>query len=76
MSDDDECTHEVSEMGLCVACGDELEYDDDYAPSIRAASQMSGCQNRGWYHDGSEQQEAFAMGRAPKPCPHHSGGTA
>ena len=71
----DECTHELFYLGLCVSCGVEREYDDDYGPSVNVAAQMFGCQNRGWYHDGSENEEAFKQGRPVRPCPYHSGVT-
>ena len=68
----DQCTHEVSEWDCCVACGYEIERDYDY--ELQEYRPLTGCQGRGWYHDGSEQAEAFRQGRAPRPCPHHLGG--
>lgn len=59
------CTHEITEWGRCVACGEE-----GGIYTVRAASEMTGCQNRGWYHDGSEEAEAFSQKRPVRPCPH------
>lgn len=75
IEDEDTCTHEEFYLGRCVACGesDGREFDPDDQPRIKAASEMSGCQNRGWFHDGSEEAEAQAQGRAVRPCPHHDG---
>lgn len=68
LQDDETCTHEMIYLGNCVGCGEAIEYDDGYEPQP-----PTGCQNRGWYHDGSEEESALAQGRAPRPCPHHSG---
>lgn len=59
------CTHEITEWGRCAGCGASMESDREDHPII------SGCGNRGWYHDGSEEAEALLQGRAPRPCPHH-----
>lgn len=68
---DELCTHEHIEWGLCAGCAEECgpEAEDDYEPSHPLPP--AGCGNRGWYHDGSEQQAAAIEGRAPQPCPHH-----
>jgi hypothetical protein len=69
--DEEECTHEGhDDFGHCYGCGESRQYDDGDEHPIRAASQMTGCQNRGWYHDGSEEQEAFMQRRPVMPCPH------
>lgn len=74
--DDDICTHEMVEFGSCVACGVPIEYDDAYveaayeAKASQGIGPIQGCAGRGWYHDGSEQEDAIKTGRIPKPCPY------
>lgn len=67
----DECTHEIVEYGCCAGCGivlDSMWLEAAY-PHLTPAD-LSGCQGRGWYHDGSEQEDAIKTGRIPKPCPY------
>jgi len=66
---EDPCTHEHIEWGLCAGCGEECGPEAEEEPSLPLPP--AGCGNRGWYHDGSEQQAAAIEGRAPQPCPHH-----
>lgn len=75
---DDYCTthhctcHLSPPCSACVDC-DNGECPGAYVPDMSApAAEWSrpGCQGRGWYHDGSEQQEATAQNRTPRPCPH------
>lgn len=63
----DECTHEVTEWGLCVGCGAEIESEYGYRAH---PARITGCMGRGWYHDGSEQEDAIRKRRPARPCPH------
>ena len=66
-----DCTHEIVEWGNCAGCGQsiEREYDDLDLYKARLARLPVGCAGRGWYHDGSEIEDALRAGRAPRPCP-------
>ena len=66
-----DCTHEIVEWGNCAGCGHEVEreYDDLDLYKARLARLPVGCAGRGWYHDGSEIEDALRAGRAPRPCP-------
>lgn len=78
--DKTDCTHEVTEWGRCVGCGDPIERDavdyDDRASDKFHVPRPIGCMNRGWYHDGSEEHEAFVQKRSVRPCPHHGIGAS
>lgn len=71
LSEADECTHEIVEHGCCAGCGTVLDsmWLEAAYPHLTPA-ELSGCQGRGWYHDGSEQEDAMKTGRTPKPCPY------
>ena len=66
-----DCTHEIVEWGNCAGCGQsiERECDDLDLYKARLARLPVGCAGRGWYHDGSEIEDALRAGRAPRPCP-------
>lgn len=73
--DEDVCTHEITEWGRCAGCGQST--NDDRDPDLyedRPTRLPVGCAGRGWYHDGSELEDAHRTGRAPKPCPTCKGG--
>ena len=66
-----DCTHEIVEWGNCAGCGQsiEREYDDLDLYKARLAHPTGRRARRGWYHDGSEIEDALRAGRAPRPCP-------
>ncbi|MEV0357159.1 hypothetical protein AB0H71_13965 [Nocardia sp. NPDC050697] len=70
----EDCTHEIYEHGRCAGCG-ELD-DPDPEMTTRPSGRVSGCQGRGWYHDGSEEEAAGAIGRPARACPECSRGGA
>lgn len=72
------CTCHLSPpCSACVDCdnGDcpgTYEPEDTFILEGSVPQRDTKCRGRGWYHDGSEQQEAAEQGRSPKPCPHCS----
>ncbi len=67
ITEDEKCTHEIIGWGVCAGCGEVIDWDD--AP--RQPVIITGCGNRGWYHDGSEEEAALREGRDVRPCPYH-----
>lgn len=61
---EEQCTHEESYLGACVACGAVREHEDGHSIPLPV-----GCMGRGWYHDGSEDAEAMAQHRPRRSCP-------
>lgn len=55
------CDHEFIRRGRCTTCGQEV-----YGTIPRGKY----CYGRGWYHDGSERQDAYVNNREPEPCPY------
>jgi len=56
--EEEECTHEIVEFGSCAGCGESVDRGGSFWESPMKPW-LPECQGRGWYHDGSEQQDAL-----------------